>query len=142
IGQSGMAAYSKGLDVISNNVANLNTPGFKIQSPVFSDQLFQNGDGAMPSADSAAGGAGVQVDTTHLSFTAGNMQDTGKPLTAALDGSGFFILQQPDGQYQYTRAGQFELNNDGELVEINSKLPVLVRTDSADRTTFNINAWR
>jgi flagellar hook protein FlgE len=142
ISQSGMSAYSKGLDVISNNVANLNTPGFKIQTPVFSDQLFQNGDGAMPSADSASGGAGVQVDANNLSFTAGNMQDTGDPLTAALDGSGFFVLQQPDGQYQYTRAGQFELNNDGVLVETRSKLPVLVRTDTADRTTFNIDSFR
>lgn len=142
ISQSGMSAYSKGLDVISNNVANLNTPGFKIQTPVFSDQLFQNGGGATPSADSASGGAGVQVDANNLSFTAGNMQDTGDPLTAALDGSGFFVLQQPDGQYQYTRAGQFELDNDGVLVETRSKLPVLVRTDTADRTTFDIDSFR
>ena len=69
------------------------------------------------------------------------MQDTGNPLTAAIDGSGFFVLQR-NGETLYTRAGQFEFDADGQLVDSGNKAPVLVRTDSTTSTTFNINDYR
>jgi len=90
IGQSGMAAYSKGLNVISNNVANLNTAGFKVGTPLFTDELFRNDTGAVPGSEgNTSNGAGVSVDTQHISFAAGQTRSTGNPLTAALDATAF-----------------------------------------------------
>jgi flagellar hook protein FlgE len=142
IGQSGMAAYSKGLDVISNNVANLNTAGFKVGTPLFSDELFQNNSGAVPGSEgNSASGAGVSVDTQRLSFAAGQTRTTGDPLTAALDGNGFFVLDR-DGQMLYTRAGQFEYDANGQLVDSTTKAPILVRNDSGSSTNFNVTDLR
>jgi flagellar hook protein FlgE len=137
-----MAAYSKGLEVISNNVANLNTAGFKVGTPVFTDELFRNETGAVPGSEgNTASGAGVSVDTQHLSFAAGQARNTGNPLNAALDGNGFFVLDR-DGQMLYTRAGQFEYNADGQLVDTTTKAPVLVRNDSGSSTNFNVSDFR
>ncbi|HWM69326.1 MAG TPA: flagellar hook-basal body complex protein [Steroidobacteraceae bacterium] len=142
IGQSGMSAYSKGLDVISNNVANLNTAGFKVATPLYSDELYQNDSGAVPGTEgNAASGAGVSVDTQRLSFAAGQTRTTGDPLTAALDGNGFFVLNR-DGQMLYTRAGQFEYDANGQLVDTTTKAPVLVRNDSGASTSFNVSDFR
>jgi flagellar hook protein FlgE len=142
IGQSGMAAYSKGLNVISNNVANLNTAGFKVGTPLFTDELFRNDTGAVPGSEgNTSNGAGVSVDTQHISFAAGQTRTTGNPLTAALDGNGFFVLDR-DGQMLYTRAGQFEYNADGQLVDTTTKAPVLVSNDSGSSTSFNLSDFR
>src|SRR5882724_2762490 len=142
IGQSGMAAYSKGLNVISNNVANLNTAGFKVGTPLFTDELFRNDTGAVPGSEgNTSNGAGVSVDTQHISFAAGQTRSTGDPLTAALDGNGFFVLDR-EGQMLYTRAGQFEYNSDGQLVDTTTKAPVLVRNDSGSSTHFNVSDFR
>src|SRR5689334_7993318 len=107
-GLSGMSAYSQGLDVISNNVANLNTPGFKVSDPLFREIVYQNfkascgaGSGQRPS------GAGFEIDATSMSFRQGDLKDTGNSLDAAVDGNGFFVLEL-DGQYRYSRAGQFQ----------------------------------
>lgn len=142
IGQSGMTAYSKGLDVISNNVANLNTPGFKVTTPVFSDELTQNDDGAVRGSGGApTDGAGVSVDTNQLSFSAGDLQSTGNPLDAAIDGNGFFVLQR-NGQMLYTRAGQFEFDANGQLVDTVTQAPVMMSVGSTSPSAFNMNDYR
>ncbi|HEY4211210.1 MAG TPA: flagellar basal-body rod protein FlgF [Steroidobacteraceae bacterium] len=139
---SGMKSYSKGLDLISNNVANLNTAGFKAGEAVFSDMLYRNGGGAVDGAGGApSGGAGVTVDTTRESFSEGELRQTGNPLDVAVDGDGFFVIQRGEGQV-FTRAGQFELDQDGNLIEHTTQDKVLVSTDSAAATTFNINSYQ
>jgi flagellar hook protein FlgE len=142
IGLSGMTAYSKGLDVISNNVANLNTPGFKLTDPAFSDALYRNGNGAIEGfSGTPTGGAGVSVDAGRASFRQGEMRDTGNPLDAGVDGNGFFVLDR-EGQQLFTRAGQFEFNSDGVLVERTTGAKVLVSTDTTATTTIDLNQYR
>jgi flagellar hook protein FlgE len=142
IGLSGMTSYSKGLDVISNNVANLNTPGFKLAVPLFSDALFRNSTGAVAgSPGTASGGAGVNVDTGNLSFRQGELRDTGNPLDAAMDGNGFFVLER-EGERLFTRSGQFEFDKDGFLVERGTQARVMVSTESQAVTDFNIEDLR
>lgn len=139
---SGMNAYRTGLDVISNNVANMNTPGFKLSDPLFRDLVQQNGDAVgNGNASSQSRGAGVQANNTAPSFQQGEIRDTGNSLDAAVDGSGFFVLEL-DGQRLYTRAGQFELNKDGILVERDSGAKVLVNTDTKGFTYYDSTAER
>jgi flagellar hook protein FlgE len=142
IGLSGMTAYSKGLDAISNNVANLNTPGFKSNQPSFFDVLFRNGSGSVAGSGGApTGGAGVDIDSGRKSFREGELRDTGNPLDAAIDGDGYFVIQR-DGELLFTRAGQFEFDKDGVLVEHSTQAQALVTTQSAGTTTFNMNDYR
>src|ERR1700710_1171412 len=91
-GLSGMTAYSRGLDIISNNVANLNTPGFKLAQPLFKDIERQASRGSLPGSESH--GAGVSVDLSQVSFRAGELRSTGNTLDAAIDGRGFFVLNK------------------------------------------------
>jgi flagellar hook protein FlgE len=142
ISQSGMTAYSTGLDVISNNVANLNTAGFKVNLSQFSSEMEENDAGALTGVPGTlTEGAGVRVATGEVSFQAGQLQNTGNPLDAAIDGNGFFVLQK-DGQQLYTRAGEFEFDKDGNLVDTATQAQVFVRTDASGGTTFNINDYR
>ena len=138
-GLSGMTAYSRGLDVISNNVANLNTPGFKLAQPLFKDIERQASRGSLAGSDSR--GAGVAVDLSQVSFRSGELRSTGNSLDAAVDGRGFFVLEQ-NGERVFTRAGQFEFDKDGNLVDRGSGATVLVRTDTAAIQPFNIDTYR
>jgi flagellar hook protein FlgE len=143
IGLSGMTAYSKGLDAISDNVANLNTPGFKSSRPTFFDVLFQNSSGSMVGSSGAqTGGAGVDVNTSRQSFSEGELRDTGNPLDAAIDGDGFFVIQRDDNSLLYTRAGQFEFNGDGYLVEQTTGAKVVVTTATQAETTFDLDGYK
>ena len=98
VGLAGMNAYSKGLDLISNNVANLNTTGFKAGIASFGNVVYRNGGGATQgSSGTSITGAGVHVDADQQNFRQGDLRSTNNPLDAALEGSGFFILER-DGQ--------------------------------------------
>src|SRR5882724_7305200 len=108
---SGMRAFRTGLDLISNNVANMNTPGFKLSDPLFRELIQQSAGGGLNGSSSEARGAGVHADQAGISFLQGDLRDTGNPLDAAVDGSGFFVLDL-NGQRIYTRAGQFEFDKD------------------------------
>ena len=101
-GLSGLFAYSQSLNVISNNISNMNTPGFRGSDAFFSN-LF-NGDGA------EVVGQGVRTQE-------GSLQQTGNPTDVAISGQGFFILKDPQGNLYYTRAGQFQFDNQGYLVD-------------------------
>ncbi len=139
---SGMNAFSKGLDAISNNVANLNTPGFKATVPLFLDVVHRSAAGALLDASgSSSQGAGVDVNTENASFNEGELRSTGNPLDAAVDGAGFFVLQN-DGQTYYTRAGQFEFDKDGYLVDRTSGARVMMSTSSQALSAFNVDAFR
>lgn len=119
---SGLLGYSKGLDVISSNVANLNTPGFKGTELLFRDLFFEASAG--DSNDEGGHGVGLDASKTRLSFRAGEVRDTGNSLDAAIDGNGFFVVRR-DGEDLYTRAGQFEIDRSGFLVERGSAARVL-----------------
>jgi flagellar hook protein FlgE len=141
-GLSGMTAFSRGLDTISNNVANLNTPGFKSSEALFSELVFQSTGGSVPgSAGAYNRGAGVSADQTRTSFRQGELRNTGNSLDVAIDGNGFFVLDR-DGERLYTRAGQFEFNQDGVLVDRRTQAQVIVVTDSTGPAPFDIDDLR
>lgn len=140
---AGMNAYSQGLNVISNNVANLNTPGFKVSDPLFREIVYRqiqasegNGGGLRPQ------GAGVEAGAAGITFSQGELRDTGNSMDAAIDGSGFFVLEQEDGTTRYTRAGQLTFNDDGVLVERTTGAKVLFSTDTSGSGFFEIESHR
>lgn len=117
IGMSGLNSFSEGLSNISNNVANLNTPGYKGSELAFLDLFYRyeySESGGGQGTPYSQGG-GVSAGSTTLKFTQGEFRQTGNDLDAAIDGNGFFILNK-EGNTFYSRAGQFSLDEDGFLV--------------------------
>jgi flagellar hook protein FlgE len=112
---SGLAASAEALDIISNNLANLNTVGFKDQTANFQDLFYQNigSDGA---GDSIQVGAGTSIGSVSSNFSNGTLQSTGISSNAAITGNGFFVTGQANGDVEYTRAGDFTVNSSGDLV--------------------------
>lgn len=142
VGFAGMTAYSRGLNVISNNVANMNTPGFKVGDPLFTNLVYRGDGGAVSGfGGMRSNGAGVAVNTDRTSFRQGDFADQGNSLDAAIDGNGFFVLEQ-SGRLAYTRAGQFELDDDGFLVHRATGDKVMVTGDSLAHSTFNVEDYR
>lgn len=116
VGLTGLDTYSKGLNVISNNVANLNTTGFKSSQLQFADLYYKDGGAGLGSGARQQVGGGVGTAGTFLNFQQGEARRTGGDLDVLIDGPGFFILRQ-DGAQSYTRAGQFEFDREGFLVD-------------------------
>jgi len=123
IAKTGLEAQQTQLDVISNNLANVSTNGFKRSRAVFEDLLYQTlrQPGAQSSQQTQIPsglqiGTGVRPVASVKIFTQGNLQQTGNPLDVAIQGHGFFQVLQPDGSTAYTRDGSFQLNNQGALV--------------------------
>ena len=121
--KTGLDAQQTRMSVTSNNLANVNTTGYKKSRAVFEDLLYQNVRqvGGSTSQDTVAPtglslGTGVRVVATEKQYTQGNMQTTGGSLDVAVSGRGFFQILLPDGTMGYTRDGNFEVNPQGELV--------------------------
>lgn len=112
---SGLNASSTALATISNNLANLNTDGYKSQSTVFSDVFYQNL-GTSGNNNPIQTGFGVQVAGTSTDLTNGNVSSTGISSNMALDGSGYFVTSDANGALSYTRSGDFTANTSGQLV--------------------------
>lgn len=130
ISKTGMEAQQTQLDVISHNLANVSTTGFKRSNAVFEDLMYQNlrqvGANSSEQSQLPTGlqlGLGVRTVATSRSFTQGSMQQTSNQLDVAIKGSGFFQVTQPDGTIGYTRDGSFQLDSQGRLVT-SSGLPV------------------
>jgi flagellar basal-body rod protein FlgG len=117
IASSGLTANQAWIDSISNNVANMQTVGYKKNQIHFRDLIQQvDTDGSNPSAQRAAvTGAGIQVTQSSLDLGAGPIRSTDNPLDLAIQGNGFFEVTMPSGGTAYTRAGRFQLNADGQL---------------------------
>ena len=111
-GISGLNASSKNLDVIGHNIANANTTGFKSSRAEFADLVASS----MGAGGGANYGIGVEVAAVAQQFSQGNVTVTGNNLDVAINGNGFFKVQQPDGSSAYTRAGNFKLDKTGDLV--------------------------
>jgi flagellar hook protein FlgE len=126
IGMSGLTSFSKGLSNISNNVANLNTTGFKGADLQFSDLFYQYQYAGSDSNGmySLAKGGGVKTAASTIKFTQGEFRQTGSSLDAAIDGNGFFILKN-DSKLYYTRAGQFSIDDKGYLVSGSDQAKVM-----------------
>lgn len=117
-GLSGLSSSAKALDVISHNVANANTTGFKANQTVFAD-VYSTTLGANPYMQV---GSGVSVPAVRQNFTQGSITTTGNALDMAINGEGFFITKRPvanDLQMFYTRAGEFQLDKDGYVISAN-----------------------
>ncbi|GAB7541616.1 flagellar hook protein FlgE [Cupriavidus sp. 8B] len=117
IAMTGLHGYEKGLRVISNDTANMNTPGFKRSSLQFSDLFYSSGNtGGQNGQYAGQFGFGLNTLGTVLNFQQGQMQNTGNDLDVAVDGQGLFVLKGEGGSVHYSRDGQFKFNTDGDLV--------------------------
>jgi flagellar basal-body rod protein FlgG len=121
--KTGLDAQQTEMAVISNNLANVNTTGFKQDRAVFEDLLYQNqtqaGANTSQTTESPSGmsiGTGVRVVATEKDYSQGSLTQTGNPLDVAIQGQGFFQIQMPDGTVAYTRDGTFQTNAQGQLV--------------------------
>ena len=120
---SGMMAQQMNVDTISNNLANVNTTGYKKSKIEFQDVLYQNirkagtatSIGTEAPTDLAIG-YGTRAVSTNRQFTSGDLSLTGNPLDLAISGDGFFQIQHPDGTTVYTRDGALKVSGEGEIV--------------------------
>lgn len=118
---SGLMAAQDQLQTVSNNLANQNTDGYKDQNITFADIFAQTG-ATSGSGDPIQTGSGVSVSSTVSNLTEGNLDATGIPSNMAISGNGYFVTQSPDGQINYTRAGDFTTNKTGEIVDPNGNI--------------------
>jgi flagellar basal-body rod protein FlgG len=130
IAKTGLDAQQTRMAVTSNNLANVNTTGFKRSRAAFEDLIYQNE--RQPGAQSSQAtqvpsgtmvGTGVRVVGTEKLFTQGEVVQTNNPLDIAVQGRGFLQVTMPDGTVAYTRDGSFHLNSDGQIVS-NSGYPL------------------
>lgn len=123
ISKTGLDAQQMQMDVISNNLANVSTSGFKKSRAVFEDLLYQNirqvGSQSSQQSQLPSGlqlGTGVKPVATERIFTQGNLQQTSNDKDVAINGQGFFQILLPDGTTAYTRDGSFQVDSQGQLV--------------------------
>ena len=144
---TGMAAQELNVQVISNNIANLRTTGYKKQTAAFQDLIYQHISrvGAQASDQGTILpigidiGGGVKTVGTPRSMTQGTLSTTGNDLDLAITGEGFFKIQMPDGTFQYTRDGTFQMDNQGRIVNAQGNLvqPAITIPQNASGLTVN-----
>lgn len=126
IAKTGLDAQQSRMAIISNNLANVNTTGYKYSRPVFNDLLYQTV--RQPGAQSSQNteipsglllGTGVRTMSTQKFYSQGNIIQTENPLDIGITGNGFFEILMPDGSSAYTRDGTFQLNSQGQMVTSN-----------------------
>lgn len=121
---SGMSAQELNIEVISNNIANINTTAFKKNKPQFQDLMYQQVSVSPINSESSTAvsgntlqiGNGVQPTSTEKIFNQGDMTQTNNQLDLAISGQGFFQVKKPDGTYAYTRDGSFKVDSEGKIV--------------------------
>ncbi len=126
IAATGMSAQQTNLEVIANNVANINTTGFKRSRAEFADLLYQtdraqgvpNRGGELPVPEGTRIGLGVRTIAVRNLHEQGSLKGTANPLDLAINGRGWFQIIGPDGETLYTRAGSFNLGPDGQIVTL------------------------
>ncbi|MEI7037460.1 flagellar basal-body rod protein FlgF [Fulvimonas yonginensis] len=125
---SGLFAFSKGLDTISNNISNMNTPGFRGK-----DSFFEN----------VMGEFGTRIEGTGIRTSEGQIEQTGNNTDLAINGEGLFVLRDPStGKYFYTRAGQFQFDAQGYLVDTVSQYHVQGIDESGNLADISITTLR
>jgi flagellar basal-body rod protein FlgG len=145
ISKTGLDAQQTQMDVISNNLANVSTNGFKRQRAVFQDLLYQTirQPGAQSSQQTRLPsglqiGTGVRPVATESMFTQGNLNFSGNAKDMAINGDGFFQIMMPDGRIAYTRDGAFQTDNQGQIVTASGYLlePVITVPIEAEKMTI------
>lgn len=145
ISKTGLDAQQTQMDVISNNLANVNTAGFKRSRAVFEDLLYQTM--RQPGAQSSQQtqlptglqiGTGVRPVAVERVFTQGNLQQTSNDKDIAIQGAGFFQVLMPDGSTAYTRDGSFSMDANGQLVTANGFVIQPAITIPANAITFTV----
>ncbi len=148
IGATGMLAQQLNVDVISNNIANMTTSGYKRQRAAFQDLMYQNIDrpGSLSSATNGAVvpagiqlGLGVRTGSVYRQHAQGAIKITENPLDLAITGEGFFQITLPSGELSYTRDGTFQMNENGEIVTVQGYLLDPGITIPADALSIDIN---
>jgi flagellar basal-body rod protein FlgG len=144
---TGMAAQELNVQVISNNIANINTTSYKKQTAAFQDLIYEHVRrvGAQASDQGTilpVGidlGGGVKTVGTPRTMTQGTLSMTGNDLDVAITGEGFFKIQMPDGTFQYTRDGTFQMDNQGRIVTAqgNPVQPTITIPNNASGLTVN-----
>ena len=141
---TGMQAQQTQIDIIANNLANVNTVGFKKSRGEFQDLYYQQL--RTPAVDQTTGtsdpigleiGTGVRVMASQKDFNSGDMIQTGNSLDLAIEGNGFFRVVLPDGQNAFTRAGNLRINERGQVVNVNGYAldpPIEIPSDTTDIT--------
>jgi len=145
---TGMAAQSLNVDVISNNIANVNTNGFKRGRAAFQDLMYQQVKAPGSEASSAGTqlptgiqvGLGVRTAGVASIFSEGSFQQTDNPLDMTIQGRGFFQIQQANGDTAYTRAGSFSIDSQGQIVTHQGDLVQPGITVPADAQTIQVSA--
>ncbi|MBN8440761.1 MAG: flagellar hook protein FlgE [Thauera sp.] len=128
-GLSGLNSSSKALDVISNNVANTSTVGFKQGTAQFADVYAASLTGSVSNLQV---GLGSTVNAVRQAFSQGNLTSTNNPLDMAINGNGFFVVERLDGSSAYSRNGQFDIDKDGYIVTtVGERLMGYQSTDAA-----------
>ena len=129
-GVSGLKNHQTKMDVVGNNIANVNTTGFKRSRTNFQDLLSQNISGAASPNGTRGGvngkqvGLGVSMASIDVIVTAGNTQYTGAALDMAIEGDGYFVLQNGNNKL-YTRAGTFDMDTEGNIISTNNGMKVM-----------------
>jgi flagellar basal-body rod protein FlgG len=145
VAKTGLDAQQTRMNVISNNLANVNTTGFKSDRAVFEDMLYQNvrQAGGQTDVNSQAPtglmlGTGVKIVATQKQVTQGDMQTTSNPLDLAIQGNGYFQIAQANGSLAYTRDGNFQLSATGQIVSSTGQLlqPAITVPPTASSITF------
>jgi flagellar basal-body rod protein FlgG len=144
---TGMAAQELSVQVIANNIANMQTTGYKKQTAAFQDLIYQHVRriGAQSSDQGTILpigidiGGGVKTVGTPRSMTQGTLSQTGDDLDLAITGTGFFKIQMPDGTFQYTRDGTFQMDNQGRIVNAQGNLvqPAITIPQNSSGLTVN-----
>ncbi|HEY1611598.1 MAG TPA: flagellar basal-body rod protein FlgG [Paraburkholderia sp.] len=147
IAATGMNAQQAQMDVISNNLANVSTNGFKGSRAVFEDLMYQTlrqpGANSSQETELPSGsqiGTGVQQVATERLYTQGNLTQTGNSKDVAINGAGFFQVQMPDGTTAYTRDGSFQANAQGQLVTSSGYEVIPAITLPANATSLTIGS--
>lgn len=143
IGLSGLDAHSRGLQTISNNIANLNSPGFKSSTTNFSD-LFSFGGGGLTFSkpqQSQQIGNGVRFAEARVDFSQGDLRQSDGDLDLAIQGNGFLVLLEGDNTL-YARTGQFVVSEDGFIVRQGTESRLAVLNDARQPVALNIDARR
>jgi flagellar basal-body rod protein FlgG len=146
-GASGMIAQQMNVDVIANNLANVNTIGFKKSRADFEDLLYQTVRAPGTTSNSGAQvptgiqvGLGVKPAGITKLFQQGTPQNTQNEMDVSIEGKGFFQIQKPDGSIGYTRAGNFQVDNTGQIVSIEGYPLYPTVTVPQDTTVLSIDA--
>lgn len=115
-GMTGLLGFSNGLRSISNNTANMNTPGYKGSNLQFSDLFYTDGNLAGGNGGGQLG-FGLDTGSSSINFKQGELRNSDNDLDLAIDGQGMFVVRDASGNMHFTRAGQFQFNGDGVLVD-------------------------